>query len=108
MKIKSLLADSFLGQSFQKKVKASPSTGNAIHPIVSLSPYQNRWCIKARVTNKQQPRTYTTARGEGKLFSVVFTDESGEIKCTGFNSAVDKFSSLLQVRTGFVESKKKT
>lgn len=75
----------------------SPAGTNTIHPISSLSPYQNRWCIKARVTNKQAPRTYTTARGEGKLFSVIFTDESGEIKCTGFNSAVDKFANLLQV-----------
>ncbi|EEB17279.1 Replication protein A 70 kDa DNA-binding subunit, putative [Pediculus humanus corporis] len=87
-----------LGFSFGNKPKltAQVSTGT-IHPISSLSPYQNRWCIKARVTNKQAPRNYSSARGEGKLFSVVFTDESGEIKCTGFNSAVDKFSDLLQV-----------
>lgn len=75
----------------------SPGPNSAIHPISSLNPYQNKWCIKARVTAKQPPRTYTNARGEGKLFSVTFTDESGEIKCTGFNSAVDKFGELLEV-----------
>ena len=94
-----------LGFSFGNKPKltAQVSTGT-IHPISSLSPYQNRWCIKARVTNKQAPRNYSSARGEGKLFSVVFTDESGEIKCTGFNSAVDKFSDLLQVSLRKIET----
>ncbi|KAK6639757.1 hypothetical protein RUM43_008032 [Polyplax serrata] len=87
------------------KPKMSPAlTSNQVHPISSLSPYQNRWCIKARVTNKQPSRTYTTARGEGKLFSVVFTDESGEIKCTGFNSAVDKFSNLLELNKVYLVS----
>jgi len=91
----------YAGNGFGNNVKMSPAPtpgpNTPIHPISSLNPYQNKWCIKARVTNKQPVRTYSNARGEGKLFSVVFTDESGEIKCTGFNSCVDKFADILEV-----------
>lgn len=82
---------------YSTQVKSSPGPNTQTVPIQSLNPYQNKWCIKARVTNKQPVRTYTNARGEGKLFSVTFTDESGEIRATGFNSAVDKFADLLEV-----------
>lgn len=67
-----------------------------IYPIEGLSPYQNKWTIKARVTNKSDIRHWSNARGEGKLFSVTFLDETGEIKATGFNDAVDQFYNLLE------------
>ncbi|KAL0270274.1 UNVERIFIED_CONTAM: hypothetical protein PYX00_007739 [Menopon gallinae] len=85
----------------QIKVTQAPSP---VHPISSLNPYQNKWSIKARVTNKQPPRTYRNAKGEGKLFSVVFTDDSGEIKCTGFNSVVDKLADLLELNKVYIVS----
>lgn len=56
-----------------------------------------RWVIKARVTNKSAIRTWSNSKGEGKLFSVDFLDESGEIKATAFRDAVDKFYDMLQV-----------
>lgn len=90
--------------SYGNQIKSSPGPNSTIHPIASLNPYQNKWCIKARVTNKQNVRTYTNARGEGKLFSVMFTDDSGEIKCTGFNSGVDKFYDLLEVNKVYMVS----
>ncbi|XP_072382559.1 replication protein A 70 kDa DNA-binding subunit isoform X1 [Diabrotica undecimpunctata] len=68
-----------------------------IHPISSLTPYQNRWTIKARVTNKPPIRTWSNSRGEGKLFSFDLVDESGEIRCTAFKEMVDKFYDYLQV-----------
>lgn len=69
----------------------------AVHPIASLTPYQNKWTIKARVTNKTPVRTWSNSRGEGKLFSANFLDESGEIRATGFNDSVDKFYDLLEL-----------
>jgi len=68
-----------------------------IFEITTLNPYQNKWSIKARVTNKSGIRTYSNAKGEGKLFSIELIDKSGEIKCTGFNEQCEKFYDLLQI-----------
>ena len=65
-----------------------------IYPIESLSPYQHRWTIKARVTSKSDIRTWHNKNGEGKLFSVNLMDESGEIKATGFQDQCDAFFDL--------------
>ncbi|CAL4100055.1 unnamed protein product [Meganyctiphanes norvegica] len=81
-------------------VAASPArsqSGQSIHPIASLTPYQNKWTIRARVTNKSDVRTWSNSKGEGKLFSVEFLDESGEIRATGFNQELDKFFDMLEV-----------
>ncbi|GAA5931347.1 replication factor A subunit protein RFA1 [Sporobolomyces koalae] len=67
-----------------------------VYPIESLSPYQNKWTIKARVTSKSDVRHYSNQRGDGKLFSVNLLDESGEIKATGFNETVDKLEPILE------------
>lgn len=66
-------------------------------PISSLTPYQNKWVIRARVTSKSGIRTWSNAKGEGKLFNMDLMDESGEIRCTGFRDAVDKFYDMIQV-----------
>lgn len=71
------------------------SHGN-IHPIEALSPYAHRWTIKARCTHKGEIKTYHNKNGEGKLFSVNFLDESGEIRATGFNDTVDQWYDVLQ------------
>lgn len=68
-----------------------------IHPINSLSPYQNKWTIRARVINKAPVRTWHNARGEGKLFSMDLIDESGEIRATAFNNECDKFFDMIEV-----------
>ncbi|XP_068633685.1 replication protein A 70 kDa DNA-binding subunit [Battus philenor] len=67
------------------------------HPIASLSPYQNKWVIKARVMSKSDIRVWSNARGEGKLFSMDLCDESGEIRATAFKNECDKFYDLIQV-----------
>lgn len=79
---------------------ASPmAPGDSIrtHPIVGLSPYQNKWVIKVRVTSKSPVRHWSNARGEGKLFSMDLTDESGEIRATAFKEQCDKFYDMIEV-----------
>lgn len=66
-------------------------------PIVALSPYQNRWVIKARVVNKSAIRTWSNSRGEGKLFSMDLVDETGEIRCTAFRDQCDKFYDMIEI-----------
>jgi len=67
-----------------------------LYPIEALSMYSHKWTIKARVTQKSDIKTWHKQSGEGKLFSVNFLDESGEIRATGFNEQVDQFYDLLQ------------
>lgn len=67
-----------------------------VFPIEGLSPYQNKWTIKARVTNRSEIKHWSNQRGEGKLFSVTLMDETGEIRATGFNDAVDNFYNVLE------------
>lgn len=76
-------------QPTRQQTQAARSGRSAIYPIESLSPYQNHWTIKARVTQKSEIRKWSNQRGEGKLFNVTLMDDSGEIRATGFNAAVD-------------------
>lgn len=67
-----------------------------VNPIESLSPYQNNWTIKGRVSYKGDIRTWSNSKGEGKLFNVNFLDESDEIRATAFNEMADKYYNLLE------------
>lgn len=75
---------------------SSSGQQHPIYPIEGLSPYQNKWTIKARITNKSDIRHWSNQKGEGKLFSCTLLDDTGEIKMTGFNDAVDNFYNVLQ------------
>lgn len=79
------------------QLNSSLADARIISPISSLSPYHNKWIIKARVTNKSTIRSWSNSRGEGRLFSMDLIDESGEIRCTAFREMVDKFYDLIEV-----------
>ncbi|CEP18126.1 hypothetical protein [Parasitella parasitica] len=64
--------------------------------ISNLNPYQTRWHIKARVTQKSAIKTWHNSKSDGKLFSVHLLDSTGEIKATAFTEQVDRFYNLLE------------
>jgi replication factor A1 len=76
----------------------STDTSPLVTPIAALNIYNNRWTIRARLTDKSDIRTWSNAKGEGSLFSIELLDESGtDIRGTFFKEAVDKFYNMLQV-----------
>jgi replication factor A1 len=74
----------------------SSSAHATIYPIEAISPYSNKWTIKARCTSKSNIKTWHNKNGEGKLFSVNLLDDSGEIRATGFNDQCDMLYELFQ------------
>ncbi|KAJ7658688.1 hypothetical protein DFH06DRAFT_990079 [Mycena polygramma] len=68
----------------------------ATYPIISLSPYQNNWTIKARVLQKGEVKAYSSKKGDGTLFNITLMDETGEIRATAFNEAATALYDQLQ------------
>ena len=68
-----------------------------MYGVIHIDPICCSWTIRGRVTNKGQVKSYSNAKGEGKLFSFTVMDESGDIRVTGFRETVDKFYEMIQV-----------
>ncbi|BHF66814.1 60S acidic ribosomal protein P1 [Sparganum proliferum] len=91
---------------FAPSTPGTPGSGTSrIFSIQSLNPYQSRWTIRARVSQKATIRTWNKNGREGKLFSFTLLDESGEIRATAFNAEVDKFYDLIEVHKVYYISK---
>lgn len=83
--------------SNNRPIYRDDSAGTHIMPISAINPYSGKWTIKARITAKSDIRTWSNARGEGKLFSIDLLDsEGGEIRATFFKDACDKFFPMLE------------
>ena len=93
----SMAGSSMGGASRGASSSSAPPPDAHIIPIADLHPYQNRWTIKARVTNKSDMRTWKKPTSEGKLFSFDLLDkDGGEIKVTAFNAEADRWFSVIQ------------
>ncbi|XP_057859851.2 replication protein A 70 kDa DNA-binding subunit A-like [Cryptomeria japonica] len=65
-------------------------TSNNISPIKALNPFQNKWSIKGRVTNKRKMHHYSSPKSSGKVFSFDMIDVEGtEIRITCFGDIVE-------------------
>ena len=77
-----------------------------ISPISSLNPYNNRWTIRARVTNNPEIRTYHNHKGDGKVFNVELLDaEGGEIKAVAFGDTAERFADVFRAGSVYELSK---
>ena len=76
-----------------------------VFPINSLSPYQNKWTIRARVSSKPSIRRWSNSRGEGQVFNVELVDES--VSSLKFHQKSSQFLTYVcRVRSGPVLSTK--
>jgi len=99
---KAPLQSAQINQPRQSVLQSRPGGGGGSSapictPIASITPYQNKWTIKARITSKGDIRTWNKPSGSGKLFSMDLMDESGEIRVTAFKEMCDKFYDYAQV-----------
>jgi len=81
-----------------------PSGQDRFVAIASLTPYMNKWTIKARVTQKGDMRTWNNAKGTGNLFSFTVIDESCDLKVTAFKEDATKFFEIIKVGECFTIS----
>lgn len=79
------------------KKKPKFFNGEKVIPIADLDPNLKRWAILARVTQKSQIRTYNNNKNSnGKIFSLTFVDNTGEISATVHNEQCDNFYNKLE------------
>ena len=66
-------------------------------PIKALNQFTSDWCIKARITKKNELRHWKNARGEGHLLGLDLIDKEGtRIQATCFNDVAHKYDAELE------------
>lgn len=71
-------------------------SGGDIVRIEDLRPEQNRWTIRARVTNKSDIYQWQKPQTSGTRFSVHLLDSSGEIRALAFNEDCDRLYGVIE------------
>lgn len=84
---------------------SASQSSRPIFAIEQISPYQNNWTIKARVSFKGDLKKWQNNRGEGYILNVNLLDSSGEIRATAFNDNAVKFNEILQEGKAYFVSK---
>ena len=102
--VSSRVAQSSFGAS-QPQPSSVPLVAGRSMPIETLNPYSNRWQIMARVVNKSELRTYSSPKGEGSVFSVDLSDDSGEIRATAFKEVADRLWNTFEVGQTYLISR---
>ncbi|XP_057817370.2 replication protein A 70 kDa DNA-binding subunit A-like [Cryptomeria japonica] len=81
-------------------------TFDNISPITSLNPYQNKWTIKGKVTDKRLIRSYSRPAKNGHVFSYDIVDTEGcEVRVTCFDHIAQLHSDRVEVGAHYVISK---
>lgn len=107
------VSNNMVSMNSNKSQNSAPSQFKNLTTIDQLSPYRRLWSIKARVSYKGDLRTWEKPKSSGKLFSVHFLDETGEIKANAFNTVAEKFYDMLQenqvyyITKGIIQTAKK-
>ncbi|CAB4408241.1 unnamed protein product [Rhizophagus irregularis] len=86
---------------------SNKNSDEGICSIDNISPYHNKWKLKAMVVQKSDLKTWTNSRGSGKLFNVTLMDDTGEIRATAFNQQADEYMNLLELNKVYYISKGK-
>ncbi|KAI4290913.1 replication factor A1 [Pancytospora philotis] len=81
----------------QPAKKPKDAAGESFTSIKDLNPFSASWTIKGRVVSKSDVRTFTSAKGEGKVFSFEVADRSAQVKVVAFTDTVDIFFPLVEV-----------
>ena len=74
----------------KENTKPQGNTGRYV-AVQTLTPYMNKWTIKARCISKDQTmRSWNNAKGTGTLFGFVVADATSDLKVTAFKEEAEK------------------
>lgn len=93
---------------YQMGMQQSESLLGSDTPLVEISKinfYLVRWMIKARCSFVGDIKQWSNDRSSGTLLTIHLLDESGEIRATLFNDAVEKYGAVFKVGNIYTISK---
>lgn len=81
-------------------------TFDNISPIKILNPYQNKWTIKGKVTDKWPIWSYSTPTKNGQFFSLDIANTKGcEVRVTCFDQIDQLYYDCVEIGAHYVISK---